>query len=221
MVWIPVNEPLLNEDDFSALEDTFRSGWISSAGPYVDEFESGWSAFCGQTHGVAVSNGTTALQVAVEAVGIGTGDEVIMPSYTIISCASAVVRAGGVPVLVDCRPDTFCMDVGAIEARVTTRTKAIMVVHMFGHPVDMDPVVAIAEKYGLVIIATRLFGKFVAALAILRLSVFLQTSLSPPVKVAWWLPAMRTMRRARADYGICVSAAIGGFYIPSTAISSV
>jgi perosamine synthetase len=149
---IPVNEPLLAEEDFKALEDTFRTGWISSAGRYVDEFEQSWAAYCGVEHGIAVSNGTTALIVAVEAVGIGAGDEVIMPSYTIISCASAVIRAGGTPVLVDCMPDTFCMDVDQIEAKITTKTKAIMVVHMFGHPVDMDPVVAIAEKHGLIII---------------------------------------------------------------------
>jgi perosamine synthetase len=148
---IPVNEPLLAEEDFKALEDTFRTGWISSAG-YVDEFEQSWAAYCGVEHGIAVSNGTTALIVAVEAVGIGAGDEVIMPSYTIISCASAVIRAGGTPVLVDCMPDTFCMNIDQIEAKITIKTKAIMVVHMFGHPVDMDPVVALAEKHGLIII---------------------------------------------------------------------
>ena len=149
---IPVNEPLLAEEDFKALEDAFRSGWISSAGRYVDEFEQSWAAYCGVEHGIAVSNGTTALIVAVEAVGIGKGDEVIMPSYTIISCASAVIRAGGTPVLLDCMPDTFCMDVDQIEAKITNKTKAIMVVHMFGHPVDMDKVVAIAKKHDLVII---------------------------------------------------------------------
>jgi perosamine synthetase len=149
---IPVNEPLLADEDFAALEDAFKSGWISSAGKYVDEFEHLWSSFCGRAHGIAVSNGTTALQVAVEAVGIADGDEVIMPSYTIVSCASSVVRAGGVPVLVDCMLDTFNMDVDAIEGKITDRTKAIMVVHMFGHPVDMDPVMALAERYGLVVI---------------------------------------------------------------------
>ncbi len=149
---IPVNEPLLAEEDFKALEDTFRTGWISSAGRYVDEFEQGWAAYCGVNHGIAVSNGTTALIVAVDAIGIGAGDEVIMPSYTIISCASAVIRAGGTPVLVDCVPDIFCMDVDQIAAKITSRTKAIMVVHMFGHPVDMDPVVALAKRHGLIII---------------------------------------------------------------------
>jgi perosamine synthetase len=149
---IPVNEPLLLDEDRYAVEDAVRTGWISSAGQYVDQFEESWAAYCGVKYGIAVSNGTTALQVAVEAVGIGAGDEVIMPSYTIISCASAVIRAGGVPVLVDCDPDTFCMNTGEVAARITPRTKAIMVVHMFGHPVDMDPVIKLAADNNLVII---------------------------------------------------------------------
>jgi perosamine synthetase len=149
---IPVNEPMLAEEDFTALQDTFRSGWISSAGKYVDEFENAWAAYCGSSYGIAVSNGTTALQVAVEAVGIGAGDEVIMPTFTIISCASAVVRAGGKPVLVDSDPVDWCMNVEQIAAAVTPRTKAIMVVHIYGHPVDMDPIMALAAKHGLVVI---------------------------------------------------------------------
>lgn len=149
---IPVNEPALTEEDFQALQDAFRSGWISSAGRYVEEFEAGWAAHCGVRHGVAVSNGSTALQVAVEALGIGAGDEVIMPSFTIIACATAVLRAGGIPVLVDCDPLTWCMDVGEVAARITPRTRAIMAVHMYGHPVDMDPLMALAARHGLSVI---------------------------------------------------------------------
>ena len=149
---IPVNEPSLAEEDFLALQDAFRTGWISSAGRYVEEFEASWASYCGVSHGIGVSNGTTALQVAVEAVGIGAGDEVIMPSFTIISCASAVVRAGGVPVLVDSDPLTWCMDVEQVAAAITLRTKAIMVVHMYGHPVDMDSIMALAKRHGLVVI---------------------------------------------------------------------
>ncbi|WP_210727640.1 DegT/DnrJ/EryC1/StrS family aminotransferase [Sphingopyxis sp. PAMC25046] len=152
MTWVPVNEPLLTDEDFKPLEEAFRSGWISSAGRYVDEFEQGWADYCGQSHGIAVANGTVALQVAVEALGIGQDDEVIMPSYTIISCALAAVRVGAKPVLVDCCPRTFNMRTDEIEAKITPATKAIMVVHMFGHPVDMDPVLALAEKHGLAII---------------------------------------------------------------------
>ncbi|MEJ6788910.1 DegT/DnrJ/EryC1/StrS family aminotransferase [Brevundimonas sp. BR2-1] len=149
---IPVNEPLLEESDFAPLEDAFRTGWISSAGRYVDEFEDRWASYCGVGHGIAVSNGSTALQVAVEAVGISAGDEVIMPSFTIISCASPVVRVGAKPVLVDCDPVTYCMDLDQVAAAVTPRTKAILVVHMYGHPVDMDPILALAEKHGLIVI---------------------------------------------------------------------
>ena len=152
MTWVPVNEPLLTEEDFKPLEDAFRTGWISSAGRYVDEFEQGWADYCGQSHGIAVANGTVALQVAVEALGIGQGAEIIMPSYTIISCALAAVRVGAKPVLVDCCPRTYNMRTDQIEAKITSATKAIMVVHMFGHPVDMDPVLALAKKHGLAII---------------------------------------------------------------------
>ena len=152
MTWVPVNEPLLTDEDFKPLEEAFRSGWISSAGRYVDEFEQGWADYCGQSHGIAVANGTVALQVAVEALGIGQNDEVIMPSYTIISCALAAVRVGAKPVLVDCCPRTFNMRTDEIEAKITPATRAIMVVHMFGHPVDMDPVLALAQKHGLAII---------------------------------------------------------------------
>jgi perosamine synthetase len=152
MVWVPVNEPLLTDEDFAPLEEAFRSGWISSAGRYVEEFEAGWAAYCGQAHGIAVANGTVALQVAIDALRLGPGDEVIMPSYTIISCALAVVRAGATPVLVDCDPRTYNMAVEQIEAKLTSRTRAIMVVHMFGHPVDMDPVLKLAERNGLYVI---------------------------------------------------------------------
>ena len=149
---IPVNEPQLEEEDLQALQDTFRTGWISSAGKYVDEFECSWAAYCGVRHGIAVSNGSTALQVAVEAAGIGHGDEVIMPAFTIISCASAVIRAGGIPVLVDGDPEDWCMDVAQIASRITPRTKAIMVVHTYGHPVDMDPVMQLARRNHLLVI---------------------------------------------------------------------
>ncbi len=149
---IPVNTPLLEEEDIKTAEQALREGWFSSAGRYVEEFEANWAAFCGLKHGIAVSNGTTALQVAVEALKIGKGDEVIMPSYTIISCASAIVRAGATPILVDCDNLHFNMNIADIEERITPRTKAIMLVHMFGHPVDMDSVTAVAKKHGLKII---------------------------------------------------------------------
>lgn len=149
---IPVNEPLLAEEDFNALEDTFRTGWISSAGKYVDEFEQLWAEYCGVKYGIAVSNGTTALQVAVEAIGLGAGDEVIIPTFTIISCVSAVVRAGATPVLVDSDAELWGLDVTRIKEAITPRTKAIMVVHIYGHPVDMDVVMDLAERHDLIVI---------------------------------------------------------------------
>jgi perosamine synthetase len=102
----------------------------------------------GRKYGVAVSNGSVALDAAVIALGIGHSDEVIMPTFTIISCAAAIVRAGAIPVVVDCDPDTWNMDIAQIEARITPRTKAIMVVHIFGLPVNMDPLLALAHKHG-------------------------------------------------------------------------
>ncbi|MES2178066.1 MAG: DegT/DnrJ/EryC1/StrS family aminotransferase [Gemmatimonadota bacterium] len=149
---IVVSDPQISESDIAAVTDALRSGWISSSGRYLTEFESAWAAYCERAHGVAVSSGTTALELAVEALGLGPGDEVIIPSFTIISCALAVVRAGATPVLVDADPDTWCLDVGQISARITSRTRAIMPVHVYGHPCDMDPLLALAEQHGIAIV---------------------------------------------------------------------
>ena len=110
------------------------------------------AALVGQRYGIAVMNGSVALDVAVNALGIGPGDEVILPTFTIISCAAAIVRAGATPVVVDCEPLTWNIDPAQIEAKITPRTKAIMVVHIYGLPVDMDPVMDIAKRHGLKII---------------------------------------------------------------------
>lgn len=149
---IPVNEPLLGDRELEYVTECIRTGWISSAGRFIKEFEKKWAAYCGMKYGVAVSNGTTALQVAVGCLDLQPGDEVILPTFTIISCALAVIYNGGVPVLVDCDPRTWCMDVSQIEAKITPRTRAIMPVHIYGHPVDMDPVLELARKYDLVVI---------------------------------------------------------------------
>jgi perosamine synthetase len=121
------------------VRECVETGWISSAGRFVDEFESAWARYCGRRHGVAVSNGTVALQAAVAALDLAPGDEVVIPTFTIVSCALAVLAAGARPVLVDCDPRTWCMDVEQARARVTGRTKAIMPVHIYGHPVDVGP----------------------------------------------------------------------------------
>ena len=150
--FVPVNEPLLHGNEQKYLNECIDTGWISSEGPFAKNFEELLAARVGRKHGVAVCNGSAALDVAVVASGIGPGDEVILPTFTIISCAAAVVRAGAKPMLVDSDPLTWNMDVNQIESKINTKTKAIMVVHIYGLPVDMDPVLALAEKYGLMII---------------------------------------------------------------------
>jgi len=146
MPLIPVNTPLLDGNERKYLLECLDTGWISSEGPFIKRFEEQFAAKVGRRYGVAVSNGSVALDAAVAALGLGPGDEVILPTFTIISCAAAIVRAGAVPVVVDADPVTWNMDVRALEAKITPRTKAIMVVHIYGLPVDMDPVMAIAEK---------------------------------------------------------------------------
>ncbi len=149
---IPVNEPLIGEQEIAYVLDCLKTGWISSAGKYLEAFEQAWAEYCGMRYGIAVSNGTTALQVAVACLGLQPGDEVILPTFTIISCAQAITYNGAIPVLVDCEPRTWCMDVGQVEARLTPRTRAIMPVHIYGHPVDMDPLLSLAKKHGLAVI---------------------------------------------------------------------
>lgn len=149
---IPVNEPLLNGREKQLLAECIDTGWVSSDGPFVRQFEQQFAGYIGAKHGVAVCNGTAALEVALYAAGVGKGDEVIMPTFTIVSCLVAALRLGAVPVLVDVTPDTWGMDVSQIAAKISDRTKAIMPVHMYGHPVDMDPVLDLAARHGLVVI---------------------------------------------------------------------
>lgn len=150
--FIPVNTPLLDGNEKKYLIECIDTGWVSSEGPFIKRFEEGFSAKMGRKHGIAVSNGSVALDAAAVALGLQPGDEVIMPTFTIICCASALTRVGAVPVLVDADPVTWNMDVSQIEARITSKTRAIMVVHIYGLPVDMDKVLALAQKYKLKII---------------------------------------------------------------------
>jgi perosamine synthetase len=161
MMPIPVNEPLFEGNEKKYLTQCIDTGWISSEGPFVKQFENQLAAHVRRKHGIAVSNGSVALEAAIVALGIGEGDEVILPTFTIISCAVAIVRAGALPVLVDCEPDTWNMDVNQIEEKITPKTKAIMMVHIYGLPVDMTLVLALAEKYGLSIIedAAEMIGQ--------------------------------------------------------------
>lgn len=158
---IPVNQPLLDGNEKRYLIECIESGWISSEGPFIKAFEEKFAARFGRKHAIAVSNGTAALDAAVEALGIGPGDEVIMPSFTIISCVMQIVRNGAKPVLVDADPHTWNMDVKAIEQKITSRTKAIMAVHIYGLPVDMDPLLALARKHNLKVLedAAQMHGQ--------------------------------------------------------------
>lgn len=150
--FIPVNEPLLDGNEKKYLCECIDTGWISSEGPFVKKFEELMSQQVGREYGIAVSSGTAALEVAVMALGIGEGDEVIMPTFTIISCAMAVTKVGAIPVLIDSDTVTWNMDVSEIESKINSRTKAIMVVHLYGLPVDMDKVLEIAKSHGLKVI---------------------------------------------------------------------
>lgn len=152
MDFIPVNEPLLNGNEKKYLCECIDTGWISSEGPFVKEFEQKMSTTVDRKYGVAVSNGTAALEVAVQALGIGEGDEVIMPAFTIISCAMSVTKVGAIPVLVDSDLYTWNMNIQEIEAKITPKTKAIMVVHLYGLPVEVDKILALAKKYNLKVI---------------------------------------------------------------------
>lgn len=149
---ISVNEPALGQAEMDNVMECLRTGWISSAGRFIEEFEQAWADYCGMRYGVAVANGSVALTLAVQALDLQPGDEVILPSFTIISCALAVTENGGVPVLVDSDPETWTMDVGQVEARITARTRAIMPVHIYGHPVDMAPLRELAARHNLRII---------------------------------------------------------------------
>ena len=149
---IPVNTPLLSGNELKYVTECIETGWISSEGPFVTRFESEFAQYVNRNHGIAVSNGSAALDIAVKALGLAKGDEVIMPAFTIISPAQSVVTAGAVPVLIDSDPITWNMDVTQIETKITPRTKAILVVHIYGLPVDMEPVLALCKKYDLKLI---------------------------------------------------------------------
>lgn len=149
---IPVNEPLLDGNEKKYLVECIDTGWISSEGPFIHRFEEQFAATVGRRHAIAVANGSLALDAAMVALDLSPGDEVLMPSFTIISCAAAIVRAGAIPVVIDADPVTWNMDVTQIEAHITPRTKVIMVVHIYGLPCDMDPILSLAKKYGLQVV---------------------------------------------------------------------
>lgn len=150
--FIPVCEPTLRGKELEYITDAVKSGWISSAGKYITDFEEKFSQYCGVKYGVSCSNGTKAIHLALLAVGIKAGDEVILPSFTMIGSCNPIVQIGAKPVFVDSEMKTWNMDPTQIEGKITSKTKAIMVVHIYGHPVDMDAILTIARKHELIVI---------------------------------------------------------------------
>jgi perosamine synthetase len=149
---IPMAAPVLGEEEMQNVLEAMRSGWISSLGSYIGEFERAFAAVCGAAHGVAVANGTVALHLALAAAGIGPGDEVLLPSLTFVATASAVTYCGARPVFVDSSPDTWQLDPLDLERKVTPRTRAIIPVHVYGHPCDMDPILDTAARRGITVV---------------------------------------------------------------------
>lgn len=148
---IPVCSPSFSVDDAAIVAECVRTGWVGS-GHYVSEFEQTWAKYCDRRYGVAVSNGTVALELAIKSLHLRPGKKVILPTFTIVSCALAVIRNGLVPVFVDSDINTFCIDTQKVEKIIDEDTVAIMVVHMYGHPADMAKILDIANRYGLRVI---------------------------------------------------------------------
>lgn len=150
--FIPVCEPTLEGNELAYVTEAIKTNWISSAGEFISQFEKKFAEYCGVKYGVSCSNGTTALHLAIEALGIGEGDEVITPTFSMAASTNAILYAGAKPVFVDSELETWNIDVHKIEEKITPKTKAIMVVHTYGHPVNMDKVNEAAKKYHLLVI---------------------------------------------------------------------
>ena len=149
---IPVNRPLLDGNEGKYLQECIDTGWISSEGPFVERFEMEFAAKVGRKHGIAVSSGTAALDIAFELIDLQPGDEIIVPAFTIISCIHQIIRRGAIPVLVDSEADTWNMDTTMISSRITSRTRAILAVHIYGLPTNMTIIESLATKFNLFII---------------------------------------------------------------------
>ncbi|USK78064.1 DegT/DnrJ/EryC1/StrS family aminotransferase [Peribacillus frigoritolerans] len=149
---IPLVNPQFNGNEKKYVLDCIDSTWISSNGKYINEFEKKFAEFCGTKYGITCANGTVALHLALLAHNVGPGDEVIVPTLTYIATANAVTYCGGRPVFVDSEPQTWNIDPNRIEEKITKKTKGIIVVHLYGHPVDMDPIMVLAKKYSLFVI---------------------------------------------------------------------
>ena len=149
---IPIMEPQIDHQEIDRVLDCLKTGWISSQGSYIPEFEKTFAEYCGSGYGIATSNGTTALHLALVTLGLSPGDEVIVPALSFIATANAVTYCGARPVFVDVNPGNWTMDPEALRALISPRTKAIIPVHLYGHPADMDPILEIASEFGIWVI---------------------------------------------------------------------
>ncbi len=150
--FIPVAAPMLAGNEKKYVLDCLESNWISSRGAYIEKFETAFAEFCGVRHAKSCTNGTTALHLSLIALGVGAGDEVIVPTLTFVATANAVKYCGASPVFIDAELRTWNMDPALIEAKITPRTKGIIVVHLYGHPVDMDRIMDIARRHSLFVL---------------------------------------------------------------------
>ncbi|NET36069.1 MAG: DegT/DnrJ/EryC1/StrS family aminotransferase [Cyanothece sp. SIO1E1] len=150
--FIPISQPSITQKEIEYVNDAVTSTWISSLGKYLDRFEEEFAAFCGTKYAITTANGTVAIHLALKALGIGEGDEVIVPDLSFIATANAVTYSGAKAVFVDIDPFNLCIDPNLIEAVITPKTKAIMPVHLYGHPADMIAINALAKKYNLWVI---------------------------------------------------------------------
>src|ERR1700760_4622283 len=150
--FIPISKPFIGVREKELVLNALESGWVSSIGKYIDEFEANFARYCGTEYALAVSNGTTGLHLALAALGLQPGDEVIVPDLTFVATANAVAYTGATPVLADIEADTLCIDAASVKALISPRTKAIIPVHLYGHPADMDALTEIADAHGLAII---------------------------------------------------------------------
>ena len=149
---IPVSQPYLGGNELKYVTDCLKTGWISSIGAYVTKFEEVFAEFCGRKYALATSNGTVSLHLALKALGIKPGDEVLVPALTFVATANVVTYVNATPVFVDIDPLTWTMDIKALEKKITKNTKAVIPVHLYGHPADMSGILAISRKYGLKVV---------------------------------------------------------------------
>lgn len=149
---IAIANPILNGNEKQYVMDCLDTGWISSNGKYVREFEEAFAKFCDSKHAISCANGTVALHIPLLAYGVGPGDEILIPTLTYIATANAVTYCGAKPVFIDSERDSWNMDPFLIEEKINKNTKGIIVVHLYGHPVDMDPIMEIAKKHNLFVI---------------------------------------------------------------------